>query len=111
MKKNDITATITVFKKTKLHNSSITFCLILILVMFSHLLVAANGEEAGGSTSSAHSVWNYRRKLAGKPHPEGVPEGVLPGFTGHTLPGCWAGRKSSLIGFRESRTQLFIGFE
>lgn len=86
--------TITVIK---LHNSNITFCRILIF----HLLVAANGEEAGRSAPSSHSVWNHCRKLAGKPHPEGVPKGVLPGLTGYTLSGCWAGMKSSLVALQK----------
>lgn len=59
-----------------------------------NLLVAVNGEEARGGASSAHTVRNYCRKLAGKPHPEGVPEGLLPGPSGHTLPRCWTGRKT-----------------
>lgn len=66
----------------------------LIVVVFSNLLVAANGEEARGGASSSHTVWNYSGKLAGKPNPEGVSEGLLPSATGHTLPGCWTGRRT-----------------
>lgn len=68
----------------------------LPVMFYFDLLVAANGEEAWGGASSAHTVWNYCGKLAGKPHPEGVPEGLLPCPSGHTLPGCWTGRKTSL---------------
>lgn len=50
------------------------------------LLAAANGEEARGGASPAHFVWNHCGKLAGKPHPEGVSEGLLPGPSGHALP-------------------------
>lgn len=65
-----------------------------LLIMNSYLLVAANGEEAWGGASSAHTVWNYCGKLAGKPYPERVSEGLLPGPSGHTLLGCRAGRKT-----------------
>lgn len=74
---------------------------VLIVAMFFcvvYLLVAANGEEAWGGAPSTHTVRNYCRKLAGKPHPERVPEGLLPGPSGYTLPGCWTGRITSLEG-------------
>lgn len=51
-----------------------------------YLPAAANGEEARGGASPAHFVWNHRGKLAGKPHPEGVSEGLLLGPSGHALP-------------------------
>lgn len=59
---------------------------------------AADGEEAGGSAPSVDSVWDHRGELAGKPHPEGVPQGVLPGAAGHTLPGCRTGKDSCQAG-------------
>lgn len=74
--------------------------------MFSNLPVAANGEEAWRGASSSHTVWNYSRKLAGKPHPEGITESLLPGTTSHTLPGCWTGRKPPLHGFPIIRETL-----
>lgn len=55
---------------------------------------AADGEEAWGGAPPADSVWDHRGELAGKPHPEGVPQGVLPGAAGHTLPGRWTGTES-----------------
>lgn len=63
------------------------------MLILSNLLVAANGEEAWGGASSSHTMWNYSGKLAGKPNPEGVSEGLLPCATGHTLPGCWTGKR------------------
>ncbi len=78
-------------------NSSCNSVMFLIVLMV-FLLVAANGEEAWRGASSAHTVWYYSRKLAGKPHPEGVPESLLSGPSGHTLPGCWTGRETSLEG-------------
>lgn len=62
-------------------------------------VVAADGEEAGGGASPAHTVRHYSGKLAGKPDPEGVPEGLLPGAAGHSLPGCRAGRKADFFFF------------
>lgn len=83
---------------------------ILPLMFYFYLLVAANGEEAWRGASSAHTVWNYCGKLAGKPHPEGVPEGLLPSPAGHTLPGCWTGRKTNLEVLElEMGLILFIG--
>lgn len=66
------------------------------ICVFFFPVVAANGEEAWRSAPSTHTMWNYCRKLAGKPDPEGIPQGLFPGPTGHTLPGCWTGRKTSL---------------
>lgn len=63
--------------------------------MLHYLVAAANGEKACRGASSADFVWNNRGKLAGKPHPEGVSEGLLFGPSGHALPGCWTGRKIS----------------
>lgn len=63
--------------------------------MLHYLVAAANGEKACRGASSAHFVWNNRGKLAGKPHPEGVSEGLLLGPSGHALPGCWTSRKIS----------------
>lgn len=70
------------------------------------LPVAANGEKARGGASSSYTVRDYCRKLAGKPYPEGVAEGLLPGPSGHTLPGCWAGRKNS---FEVSNLETKLG--
>lgn len=70
--------------------------MISTLMLHFYLVAAANGEEASGGASSAHSVWNDCGKLAGKPHPEGVSEGLLLGPSGHALPWCWTGRKIGL---------------
>ena len=53
----------------------------------------ADGEEAEWSAPSAHSVWDHRGELAGKPHPEGVSQGVLPHPAGDALPGRWTGER------------------
>jgi len=89
----------------------------------SNFLVAVNGEEAWWGASSTHAVWHYSGKLAGKPNPEGISEGLLPGAAGHTLPGCRTGRKSALDGlilakllisihsgvdFRDSRPSVWL---
>lgn len=57
----------------------------------SSLAAASHGEEAPGGAPASDSVWADCRELAGKPHPEGVAEGVLLGPSGHPLPGCWPG--------------------
>jgi len=51
----------------------------------------ADGEEAERGAPSAHAVWDHRGELAGEPHPEGVPQGLLPHPAGDTLPGRRAG--------------------
>lgn len=55
------------------------------------IAVAADGEEAAGGSPAADAVWADRGELAGKSHPEGIPQGLFPGPAGHTLPGCWPG--------------------
>lgn len=55
------------------------------------IAAAADGEEAAGGSPAADAVWADRGELAGKSHPEGIPQGLLPGPAGHTLPGCWPG--------------------
>lgn len=55
-------------------------------------LAAANGAKATGGAPSADTLWPDCGELAGKPHSEGVPQGLLPGAAGHTLPGCRAGK-------------------
>ncbi len=57
---------------------------------------AADGAEAERGAPSAHAVWDHRRKLAGKPHSEGVPQGFFPGAAGYTLPGCRTGTVISI---------------
>lgn len=66
-------------------------------MLHSFLPVAAYGEKARRSAPSSHTVRDYCGKLAGKPHPEGVAEGLLPGTSGHALPGRWTGRKSERV--------------
>lgn len=73
--------------------------------------VAANGAEARWGAPSSHTVWNYSRKLAGKPDPEGVSESLLPGPAGHTLPGCWTGWKHTLNGFMMNEANGYRGKE
>lgn len=73
-----------------------TSLVISTAMLHFYLVAAANGEEACGGASSAHFVWNDCGKLAGKPHPEGVSEGLLLGPSGHALPWCWTGRKIGL---------------
>lgn len=65
-------------------------------VQLSFLLVVAYGEKARRSAPSSHTVRDYCGKLAGKSHPEGVAEGLLPGTSGHALPGRWTGSKTNL---------------
>lgn len=55
------------------------------------IAAAADGEEAAGGSPAADAVRADRGELAGKSHPEGIPQGLLPGPAGHTLPGCWPG--------------------
>ena len=38
-------------------------------------------------------MWDHRGELAGKPHPEGVSQGVLPHPAGDALPGRWTGER------------------
>lgn len=57
---------------------------------------AADGAEAERGAPSADAVWDHCRKLAGKPHSEGVPQGFFPGAAGYTLPGCWTGKAASI---------------
>lgn len=74
-----------------------------MLLPFATPAAAADGAKAAGSASPAHPVRTDRGELAGEPHPEGVPEGFLPGAAGHALPGCRSGERSGTTPLRLRR--------
>ena len=75
---------------------------------FSCAPAAADGEEAGRGAPSADAVWDHRGDVAGEPHPEGVPQSVLPGTAGHTLPGRRAGEQAALCRITALKTKTLV---